>query len=456
LFFFQGCKKLIEVDGPYTSTNAANVYLNDATAAAVLTSIYTKISANNFSDVTFSSISLYSGLSADELTLLNLSNQNYLVYYRNMITSLNQGFWSEIYPLIFTTNSAIEGLTNSKSLSSSVKNQLIGEAKFMRAFCYFYLTNLYGDVPLSLSTDYSFNAVLPKASKDQVYQQMINDLKEARELLSSYYVNSDVVTITSERIRPNKWSAIALLARVYLYNKDYVNAEIQSDSVIRNSNMYHLENLENTFLKISEETIWQLQPVKLGENTNEAIFFILPSGGPNILLNPVYLSNSLIESFETGDGRKSKWIDSVMDGNTAYYYPYKYKISLLNSPVTEYKVVLRLSEQYLIRAESRVKNGNVLGAIEDINKIRVRAGLPEILSNMQLNILIAIKHQRRVELFTEWGDRWLELKRTDDIDSVMNMEAIKKGGHWEATDKLYPIILSELKANPFLVQNAGY
>jgi len=464
-----GCKKLVEVDAPVTSISAGNVYSNDETATSVLTGIYTTMSVSNSIDFTrpgIQSISLFTGLSADELTLFdlnndNINNTNFYPYYSNSLTDLNVGiadFWINIYPIIFIANSAIEGLNNNSSLTSSVKQQLLGEAKFIRAFCYFYLVNLYGDVPLVTGTDPNVNASLPRTPQTLVYQQIIADLKDAQNLLSANYLGADVTSTTSERVRPTKWAAMALLARVYLYTKDYVKAEAQATDVINNSSFYGLSALDDVFLKNSTEAIWQLQPVRDGidANTGEGKLFILPDTGPNSDLYPVYLSNNVVNSFEIGDQRKMSWVDSVIVDNNIYYFPYKYKVGAIEAPVSEYIMVLRLGEQYLIRAEARANQGNISGAVEDLNAIRSRAGLPGTTASDQTALLMAIQHERQVELFTEWGHRWFDLKRTNTVNTVMNSVTPQKGGIWNPNWQLYPISLSELQADPKLVQNPGY
>ena len=88
-------------------------------------------------------------------------------------------------------------------------------------------------------------------------------------------------------------------------------------------------------------------------------------------------------------------------------------------PVTEFYVVLRLAEQYLIRAEARANNNDIVGAQNDINVIRNRAGLNNTSANDKASILNAIEHERQTELFAEWGNRWFDLKRTDRADMVL-------------------------------------
>ena len=456
-----GCKKLVEVDTPITSTNADNVYATDATAIAVLTGIYTNIGTSSFGGGGILSLSFFPGLSADELTLFSgsLNNNSVEAYYTNSLTNNNLNspdFWTAFYKTIFVCNAAIKGLTDAKGLTSAVKQQLLGESKFMRAFCYFYLVNLYGDVPVTTTVDYKVNALLSRTSQMQVYQQIKADLSDAQELLSADYLDGTLLNSTADRLRPTKWAAIALLARVDLYyNHDWANAESNATAVIDNATQYSLSSLENAFLMNNTEAIWQLQPVNIDINTPEAWLFILPDTGPD-LIHPVYLSPQLLSSFENGDKRKENWINTVTVGNNTYYYSYKYKSATLGAPVTEFSTVLRLAEQYLIRAEARVQLGNISGAAADLNMIRSRAGLPNTTAATRDDLLTAILQERQVELFTEWGHRWLDMKRTNTIDNTMTAVTPQKGGIWRPQWQWYPIPLSELKYDPNLVQNEGY
>lgn len=458
-----GCKKLVEVPAPYTSISAANVYTTDATSIAVLTGIYAKLSGASFGSVGLQSMSFYGGLSADELTLYSgVVNTTDIASYTNSLTALNAlDIWGNTYPYIFQTNAAIEGISASGSLTQAVKQQLIGEAEFMRAFFYFYLVTLYGDVPLVLSTDYTQTATLPRTAKALVFRQIIADLKDAQSRLDSIYVDATVLKTTTERTRPNKWVATALLARAYLYTADYANAEAQATNVINNSGLFSLSTLNNAFLRASagnKEAIWQWQPVTAGYNTQDARLFIIPSTGLSLNSNPVYLSKGFVGSFEVGDQRRANWVDSVVASGIKYYYPYKYKINAINAAVTEYEMVFRLGEQYLIRAEARAQQDELSAAASDLNVIRNRAGLANITYISQADLLTATLKERRVELFTEWGHRWLDLKRTGSVDSVMGVDGAcqAKGGTWNTNWQLYPITLAELQGNPFLSQNTGY
>jgi hypothetical protein len=449
-----GCKKLVEVKAPSTSTNSEIVYSSDATATSVLTDLYVQILN---SDIT--RMYLFLGLSSDELTLFNgVTDLGYQAYFSNNLSPSTPGlvdFWAPLYSRIFTTNAAIEGLTASNSLSPNVKQQLLGEAKFLRAFLYFYLINLYGNAPLNVTTDYKANRVRPRTEKALVYEQILTDLKDAKTALGDKYINASFANI-NERIRPNKFAATAMLARVYLYTRDYKNAEIQSGLVIDNRSVYDTVSLDKVFLKNNKETIWALQTVLSGtnSNTNEGRTFILPVSGPSQNY-PVYLSEKLVEKFSPADNRLYKWVKSTTVGSSPYNYSFKYKIGAVNTSSEEYSVVLRLAEQYLIRAEARAQQGNLTAAISDLNLIRKRAGLDPTTATTQMDILNTILKEKELELFTEWGHRWLELKRTDKANEVLGRI---KGVNWQSTDQLYPLPQSEIQRNPSTAgqQNSGY
>lgn len=464
-----GCKKLVDVKPPITQLTEGNVYANDPTAIAVLTGIYANVSGNYYydGDGFFNSLSEYAGLSSDELTLW--SGDSDVIpnaYYTNSLSAKYAGgnFWEGAYNNIFTCNAAIAGITASTTLTPAVKNQLLGEAKFMRALFYFYLVNLYGDVALALGTDYKTNAVLARAQKGDVFRQIIADLKDAQGLLSDHFVDASLLKSTTERTRPTKWAATALLARVFLYTGDWADAKTQSTDIINNTGLFALTDLNSTFLMNSQEAIWQLQPVDADiTNTQEGALFIIPSTGPSSnggTGNPVYLSPTQLNAFESGDQRRVNWVDSVTVGTDTYYFPYKYKVNTLFAPVSEYEMVLRLGEQYLIRAEAEANLGDMSSAANDLNTIRARAGLSAstILTSTasQTQAITAILHERQTELFTEWGNRWLDLKRTGQVDNVMSVQTPLKGGTWSSYQQLYPLSLREVQTDVNLRQNPGY
>lgn len=469
---FLSCKKFVEIDPPVTSTNTEIVYGSDATAIAVLTGIYTKMSQSGINNG-LTAMSLFPSLSADELDLYDgVNDPAYIGFYKNSLTSSIVGgatdFWSNIYSIIFTANSAIEGLANSSTLTPLVKQRLMGEAKFIRGFCYFYLVNLYGDVPLVLTTDYRTNSTISRMKKELIYAQIVSDLKDAKEMLSSDYVDGTLLGVSNARISPNKWAASALLARTYLYMKDYANADRESTAVIATSSLYETVDLENVFKSSgNREAIWQIQSVdNFLTNTSDAWLYVLPEQGPDLFGHQVFLSERFKDELLSSDKRRQQWIGEVNvkiseanGSNPAiykkYYFPHKYKNNAPFSEVTEATVVLRLAEQYLIRAECRLKLGDFAGARNDINKTRMRAGFSGSDAGDELSLMNQIIYERKAEFFTEWGHRWLDLKRLGIANNVLSPI---KGVNWQSTDELYPIPQSDMDRNPGLKgnQNPGY
>ncbi len=406
-------------------------------------------------------MALYLGLLSDELTNYAKSNTSYIELYTNsMNANLNIGPWASGYSYIYQANAIIAALQNNSALSPQIVNQLLGEAQFFRAFWYFYLTNLYGNVPNVISTDYETNATIARTDKSKIYQQIVIDLKSAQSLMSTNFISANDTTITTTaRTRPNKWAAAALLARVYLFTGDNVDAEAEADSVINNTSLFNLvHNLNNVFLVNSNEAIWQLDiPQPSNYNTPDGQQFILTSA-PGGSSNCCALAPELLNAFEPNDMRRANWVDSVKTPSMIYYYPYKYKVQA-GTKVTEDVMVLRLGEQYLIRAEAKAQQGNFSGAINDLDSIRNRAGLGGYNGpNNQQSILTAIQHERQVELFTEWGHRWLDLIRLNYADSVMSIVTLSKGGNWNPDNHqaLFPIPKSEITVDGNLTQNLGY
>jgi hypothetical protein len=451
-----GCKKFVQVSPPITGLTGNTVYSSNATAGSVLTGIYDNMMTGNGFSGGMSDIDVFAGLSADELQNFLNSYSSLQQYYQNALNPSTPLPWDEPYQYIYIANAALEGLTGSTEVTAPVKQQLFGEAKFMRAFMHFYLTNLYGDIPLVTTTNYQVNNVATRTPQAEVYDTIISDLKDAQNLLTDDYETA-TNSSTTERTRPNRGAATALLARAYLYTKDWKDAETQATTVINTATYALVAGLDSVFLANSSEAIWQLEPVSPGYNTNDAALFILTSG-PNTI-TPMGISTFLLNAFEPNDKRYLDWVGVDSSTGTKYYFPYKYKVGY-GQPVTEYRMVLRLAEQFLIRAEARAQQQNIIGptgAIADLNVIRERAGLPDYAgATDQTSVLGVILHERQVELFTEWGHRWLDLKRTGAADTVMKAVTPAKGGTWNTDWELYPIPEYEISVNSRLTQNVGY
>jgi hypothetical protein len=458
-----GCNKYLnDTKLPANTISAQGVYATDASTSSVIAGYYISLNAAGapFSGSASGNMGYTLGLYTDELTNLNPGNFGD-TYYKDAISISAAGYWSNLYARIYTINSAIEGI-NSSTATLNYKNQWLGESYFVRALLYYYLVGYYGDVPLALTTDYTVNNTLSRTPQAQVYQQIISDLKQAQALLPVNYTDGSGVATTA-RIRPDQAAATALLARIYLYAQDWADAETQATAVINNS-AYQMSALSQTFLSGSQETIWALAPTS-GLSVCEYAFYnngmpaVLPAGEtPATFYDYAGISSFLMNAFEPNDGRFTNWIRASTVPATAtvaaqtYYFPNKYKSATGGA---ENEVILRLSEQYLIRAEARAQQ-NESTAAADINVVRARAGLPATSATTKATLLAAIAKERQTELFTECGQRFFDLKRTGKIDSVMNIVAPVKGTAWQSYMSLWPIPPADIIQDPHLTPNPGY
>jgi hypothetical protein len=464
VFLLNGCKKFVAIPPPTTEITAATVFGNTGTVTAALTGIYTQM----YNNAESWEMAQNQGLLSDELTSYSTSAGQEHLYTNGMLVSDNLGEWYNAYYYTYEANAIIAGLEANDNISQAVNQEVTGEAKFIRAFWLFYLTNLYGAIPLVTTTSYSTNGSISRSPVNAIYSQVKQDLIDAESLLNSNYVDQTDTAITTERTRPTRAAAAALLARVYLYNQNWDSAEQQATLVI-NNNLYALGGLggivDSVFLKNSIEAIWQLAtPLPTNFNTYDAQNFTLTAAPSTGSQNSTTISPELLNAFESGDLRKSKWIGiyTTPSPSIPYYYPHKYYV-INSSTVTEYTMVLRLAEQYLIRAEAEAHLGHMSDAAKDLNMVRARAGLgpsPTLTASASLQQAdSAILHERQVELFTEWGHRWFDLIRMGAVDSVMGAPGnvcISKGGIWNVNDVLYPVPEVEINSDPKLTQNPGY
>ncbi|HCZ37805.1 MAG TPA: RagB/SusD family nutrient uptake outer membrane protein [Cytophagales bacterium] len=439
------CADFIDINGPATELTRASVFSDDATAEAAMLGVY--VYANNpglfladgwhLSDVAY-----ITGRSADELKESSSANviqfaQNEVLASNGMITTV----WTGAYKVIYQCNAILEGVQGNNLITQNKRAQLEGEARFIRAFTYFYLVNLFGDVPLVTTTDYRINAGLARTAAGVVYQQIVSDLEIARQLLPATFG-----LWNGERIRPTAHAATAMLARVALYLESWSQAEDYANQVINQSALFQLKSdLNEVFLKNSTEAIWQCLPIRAGLNS--------PHGETSTSARfSVQLRDQILTAFEPADQRALNWVGiQTLSAGGNYKFTSKYKAHRTTT-VVEYTTNLRLAEQYLIRAEARVQQNKMDDALEDINQIRTRAGLTPASTTTPETILELVRQERRVELFVEGGHRWLDLKRWGIVNEVIG--TLKST--WQPTDHLYPIPATEINRNQKLIQNDGY
>lgn len=444
--YSSSCDSFVAVDLPNNQLTGVVVFEDQTTADAAMRNVYASLRDSGILTGSAFGLSYRLGCYADELDFYGSASNSTYDFYNNSLLPLNQAvktFWNTTYNQVYAVNAVIEGVTASTKIPLADANRLKGEALFVRALLHFYLVNLYGDIPYITITDYQMNKNVSRKTTQEAYQLMVADLQTALSLLPENYYGTG-------RARPNKATVYALMARVYLYTQAWAEASNAASAVLNQTSLYTDEpDIKKVFLKGCKETIWQLPPNPEGKNTFEAASFTILAAPPA----NVALTESLVQSFSNTDLRKTFWIGSIANNTTRFYFAKKYSQSNPGSVSTEYSIIFRLAEMYLIRAEARAQQGETINALSDLNHVRQSAGLLALKDLNQQQLLTAIRNERRLELFTEFGHRFFDLKRTGTLDTELG--GAKSG--WNSTDRLFPIPEDELSLNPNLLpQNTGY
>lgn len=447
------CEEFVDIEAPNDKLIRSVVFDSEETALSALIGIYNELGAASYSNGGTNSIGYLTGISADDILNIAENNLPRMEFQRNELlpdNQLNYYLWSSAYNIIYLTNSFLEGITSTEQISQDLKDQWEGEVRFIRAFTYFYLVNLYGEVPLLLTSDYRDNELAGRDSQEAIYSSIKEDLHIAINQLPDGYTRG-------ERTQVNSFAAMGLLARVYLYLEDWEMAETLSSQVISQTSLYKFPaDINEVFKANSSEALWQISPIggsQVTTHTPEGRTYIIEPGFS--FFATVKLNEDLVNDFQETDERLKNWVE--YDSSLNAYYSYKYKIwNSTTFPIEEYSMILRLSEQYLIRAEARTHLGKLTSAMDDLDIIKERAGIPLFSDTDQettkQNLIKEILKERRRELFTEWGHRWFDIKRTGNANEVFG----KSNPFWQETDVYYPIPEEERKKNPSLSQNDGY
>ncbi len=444
IFSLISCESFIEVDVPQSQLTGQAVFEDSSTATAALSNVYARLRGEGMVTGSAFGLSNLMGNYADELTfygsntVLQSFNNHTIVPGNGYINTL----WNASYGQLYAVNAIVEGVENSVNINTEDKNKLKGEALFLRAYIHFYLVNCFGEIPYITTTNYIQNTTVSKNTISEINQNILNDLTHAEDLLLDNYP-------TNERVRANKFVVKAMLARMHLYLQNWEQAESYATEVINNPSYNWELNIQNVFLKANPGIIWALHPGIAGLNTLDARTFIFSSGPPI----KQALSVDIMNAFEPNDSRKQYWTRTITNGGQSWYHAFKYKKTLNTGTSEEYTILFRLAEQYLIRAEARAELNNLNQAVEDLNKVRIRAGLLESSATTKEDIVEAIIQERKLELFTEQGHRWFDLKRTGRAENALS--PIKP--NWQNTHSILPIPESELILNNNLSpQNPGY
>ncbi|MHC5362100.1 RagB/SusD family nutrient uptake outer membrane protein [Myroides sp. LJL110] len=440
LSLFTSCDDLIEVDLPNNKVNREDVYNDIATTEAALNYIYIRLRDSPLFSKNAQGMSYNLSLFTDEL-VNNSATYNY--FYSNDIQANNltiKNWWNNAYMDIYAINIFIESLQNAKTIPNDKKNPYLGEAYALRAIYYQYLTQLFGNIPYTTTSDYKLNTTIIKTSQTDIYTYIEKDLLEAIDLLDYSYRGALRVTV-------NKATAEHLLLLNYILQDKLELAEDIGYSILHNTAYMLEDNIESIFKNNSKGTILQMSPANTLTSTPEASLYLFIS----LVANSSSMESEFFQSFEQTDFRKNYWINSFTLNNSVYYQPYKYKNKTNNTD--EFSIFYRIEETYFLYCEALAKQGKVNQAVDTFNTYRQKRGLTNLNYNISKEEFIEeLLLDAKKEFFTESGHRFFDLKRNNMLESLS-----KTKPNWEKFHILFPIPEDQLLINKNLLpNNVGY
>lgn len=373
--------------------------------------------------------------------------------------------WRYLYEGISRANAVIDnvGEIDSPDLTESRKQEILGEASFLRATHYFQLVNLWGGVPLILEKVNSTDPEVvfqPRAAEELVYEAIINDLELAIDLLPASWA--------SRQERATKGAAQATLAKANAHRPtpDWNAVKTHAEAVINSGTYSLLSNFNALWDGANENSVESIFEVQYIGGTNEA------NWGPQLWLPPSLTgdnwrkfntpSRDMLNAFDTMNDDVREGASILMEGGLPWRDP-DYPTGVLPFPYKQRRaggfsspnnfILLRLADILLLAAEANAELNDLSTAKDQLNRVRNRADLPDVTTNDQNTLKAAIQNERRLELAFE-GHRWFDLKRTGRAIEVMN--ALNRGYDVTEEKLLLPIPQSELDRNPRLDQNPGY
>ncbi|MEC4028747.1 RagB/SusD family nutrient uptake outer membrane protein [Myroides odoratimimus] len=434
IVLLQSCEEMIEIDLPTDQISTESVFKDKRSATAALANLYIKLRESSLYSGNNQGMGAELGLYTDELEPISIpSTADSALLFNNTIDPTRfvlTTFWNTSYTEIYAINSFINGVSKSSGILEQDKNQLIAESLLLRAMYYQALTQLFGDIPHTTSTNYKTNTHIKKTNYIEVLKLIEQDVLQAKEILSYNYR-------TPNKYYPNKAVAELILAKNYLLQKEYSKAEFYAELLINNP-LYNLElDLSQTFKKTAKSTIWQLSNSNNTVATYEARNYIM-------LINDsrYKLSSNLINSFDPNDLRKLHWTKEYLDTNKVHAF--KYKNNFTNSD--ECSILFRIEEAYFILSEALIYQNKEKEAIPYLNSIRQKAGLSLFPSTFNKEeTLLVMLHESKKEFFLEHGRRFFDLKRNDKLSIL---KASKP--NWQNKHALLPYPEKEILINPNL------
>ncbi len=452
---------------------------NEKDAIAATDAAYTKLHSNI--------ISFYYGFTPSDIAFQGQHNMRPVSWFINL-TPLNGDatvMWQENYQGIGLANTVIQ-FVPSVEMNETLRDRLIAEAKFLRAFYYFELVRTYGGVPIieEVVNDPSTLVGITRNTEDEVYNIIKRDLTEAINDLPDEYESK-------EKGRATKWSATALLARVHLTKSEWPEANSRAQEVI-SSGMFGLAADYNLLWSQNAEHV--LLPDKDGALVNENVFDIqfkqderpdwkqswvgsrdTEVGGTNVVgggWENMLPTDDLLAMFEPGDLRKDISYVTELDGNVlesprtpgAGPITGKYLNADGDPPKgnngSQNTYVIRYSDVLLMKAEAENELNGPANAYQFINLVRERAGLPGLSGLDKDSFRTALRKERATELSFE-GIREYDLLRwgifVETIRNTTDPHMEVPRANVQDYHVLMPIPDREIELSEgSLIQNSGY
>ncbi|GAB4039012.1 RagB/SusD family nutrient uptake outer membrane protein [Spirosoma gilvum] len=378
---------------------------------------------------------------------------DYIEFGTKRITAANgvvDALWASIYNTIYVANFILERLPTVTGVSESTRKQVMAEARFLRGWANFIGTYTYGDIPKVTTTDQDANSRIGRTSKADILASVLADYQAALTDLPA--VESGSTNAQTNAAYLNKINAQAAMARFYLYQKNWAQAEALATTVI-SSGVY---TLQTSFADIVTKDFTAESILEVGYNLTD------DPGTSNTGLNNLFVgrrevipSNSVVAALNTTEaGTRNQTITFNAQQQRASDNGWTVRKYGTASEDNNNIVYMRLAEMYLIRAEARAQQNKLAGttgAIADLNVLRTRAKAPAITQTAQADVLLAIERERVYELAFE-GQRWYDLVRTGRAQAVMSAFS----PNWDSHLEVWPIPQREIQQNTALTQNPGY
>jgi tetratricopeptide (TPR) repeat protein len=438
LFGFSSCEKYLDIE-PLASISDEAAIVDETSLRTAVRGAYRALADNGYYGSSYTLQGFVPSGNVVYQVFNNLQDLNFLPEDGTF-----QSSWNAIYRSINIANNIIlyAPQINDVNLTTDERNELLGEAHFIRALAYFDLAKAFGGVPIKLTPTAEIveGAKLPRATREQTYAQVLSDLETAEGLLKE----------NVNRIRATKHSVWALRARYHLYNQQWGEAIEYANKVLSLSADYELLNPFTAWFKNNviqtRESIFELAYSPLNTNGLRTPMSLQARGG-EYRFRPSDELLITLRTTETGGARIALLDSATQSGTTLYAGSLYYR-----SPATDPVYVLRIAEQYLIRAEARAQLGDLPGALSDLNIIRSRANLADSEAESQTEILDAILEERRLEFLWE-GHRYFDLTRTGKLQE--EIARLKPNLTITSKQNLFPIPANEVIIGN-LTQNPGY